>query len=235
MTHFDDEKIILGLAFIALLIIYVNVDPTLGNLYLILIFGFMGFFAIEKENILQIAREYKKSSLVLALFLTAVFITLIGIFQMFYTGGLFSLTAYADILQIESIFTTTSREVQLFIFGILIPVVETLGLIAVLYVFTKVFKVRIMQLPDSWEKVLKDKNSQILATAVGLTLALLHGLTRLTCITSGCPDPNLALFTDFSFFYFSTLVGIRYKRALEIMLMHIYINVPAFLKLIGVF
>lgn len=231
----QDEKIIIGGLYIALIFIFIAISQDIGILYVILIGAYTSAFAIDKQKVMQFVNGRIKVNYIMnAIILSALLLILSGAFTTVLTGKLFSVTAFFDILQPFSIFITTNSLLQSFVFGFLIPAVETAGIIIfVVWFLMNAFKTQLSQLPNTWQGILQNRDALVISVLTGLVGSLFHSKARIICTTC-MADPTTALLIDWFFFSFSTMIALRYKQAIEALIVHIIVNVLYLLNALGI-
>lgn len=214
-----DEEILVGIAAIAMAFIWINVQPAVGAFYS---FGIMLYFvpllARRKDYIVEIID--KKTKLIPSACIAAVLVVvwILGSSAILSYGSQ-SEVALQDVFKNVRAHTNLpvlgdDDNANLATYGIAIPFVESLIFLSfVLMLCLKIFNVKLgwygPKHPLFWKMVW-------VCAIVGVTGSLFHLTTRLM--------DDVALAVDFIFFFTSSVLVFRFKRLVEAVLYHMYVN-----------
>lgn len=214
MNSFASEKmLVLGVIILAGFV-YVNVSSAVGTfLGMLTITYFVFVMKGTGIRILSGRKDISKSALVAVIMFAAWFIVASQIGS--YFGNSFAAYDFGSVL--KSIRASTNipvlsadPNVSFIVYGIVIPIVETFGLIALpMIFFMKVFNYSLRFELKSWKM-------HTIAVLTAMVSALYHITVR--------QSSNYALAVDTVFFLLSTYLVFRYAKLLPAMFLHVYVN-----------
>ncbi len=200
-VSFEDEKTMTIVALIAAMFMIINVDPTIG----LALFGMAAVYgiAINSNRAEQFIKDTKNLPLFVGISVLAV-------------GGFLLVSTYAFSVQPLSVFasafsfvfTTANPLIKFVIFGFVVPLLETLFFLLVVYPLLA----RYIKAKGSFH----DFSTYIAAGLTGLVAAGFHLAVRFW-------SPN-AFIVDLAFFAISAMIVAFYKEGKHAFAMHSLVN-----------
>lgn len=214
----DEQVLSLGLVILSALI-YAIISPTIGALYGIM--SLLYFIMVEtglKRGVEFIRQPHNISSTIIGVIILLVIwvgisILITNVIQPAFGVSLFSIS---DLLNIDNPAT------KLFVYGIFIPAVETPFFLSAVLVFWA----GILGIPILWNT--KNKKMYECAILVGITAVAFHMLTIVALKQVMTIEMEaLASIPYFLFLTISSLFVFKYRQLVEVMLVHIILNIGA--------
>lgn len=223
-----DEELLVSIAAIATAFIWINVQPQVGSFYA---FGVVLFLvpvlAKRKDYFVQFMDKHVKlPNVIIVAGAVLVAWVLASSFVLSYSTQ--SEVAFVDFfakLQTHTNIPVLGNDqiANTATYGILIPVVETMIFLS----FTLMVMLRIFNIKLQWYKRGSPNFYKMIwvCVMIGVIGSMFHWSTRLL--------DDVALAVDFVFFFASALLVFRFKRLIEAMAFHIFVNLGVMLALLG--
>jgi hypothetical protein len=210
----DEYILILGILFISAFI-YLSVSKDVGNIFTILTAGY-GFIVLFSKRPFQFIREFNSESVKYILFSFAIWCVISLCLAKFF----FPDDAVTDLV---SLFRTIYLHADIpilidvkivvqFIWGIMFPVVESIGLLCLAMVIISPF----VKVDLHGGFSLKQSNHWYFVILVGLACMGMHIVTR--------QGSGVALLSDFIFFSLSAVISLKRKQLAEAFGLHGLVN-----------
>jgi membrane protease YdiL (CAAX protease family) len=217
----DEEIIAVGLL-IATSFIYINVSASIGTLYtLFSVFYLASIFARRKDWVVEIITKNTDllKSLILSFASFIVWVCIASFMFVYVKPNMMSAIEFESLFSNIASYTqvpviSTDFMLKLIIYGILIPVIESLFFLSfVLKFWSRLLNVNIMWYNFRSPYFLK---MLYVCALVGACGSLFHLAVRMSS--------DFALILDFLFFFISSLIVFRTKRLFEAINLHILNN-----------